>query len=80
MFLNMLRQSLREVCATPGEYIKQQFGFLLSTIQLSSMKNGHATLYCVKSKKTQTEQSICCPYIEPNDQSLWSQNKCTEVV
>ena len=43
MFQNMLRQSLREVCAIPGEYIKQQFGVLLSTVSYS-MKNGHAVV------------------------------------
>ena len=37
MFLNKLRQSLREVCATPSEYIKQPFGVLLSAVS-SSMK------------------------------------------
>ena len=37
MFLNMLRQSLREVCATLSEYIKQSFGVLLSAVS-SSMK------------------------------------------
>ena len=30
-------QSLREVCATPSEYIKQPFGVLLSAVS-SSMK------------------------------------------
>ena len=58
MFLNMLCQNPREVCATPGEYIKQQFGILWSTAQSSSMMNGHAVVLIQRKHELSSQFAV----------------------
>ena len=43
MFLDMLCQSLREVCATLVDYIKQQFGVFVSRFVFDE-EYGHAVV------------------------------------
>ena len=63
MLLKMAYQSLREMCATSGEYIKREIFVLLSTLS-PSMTNGHAVSVthdqtkCVLISHDCTQQSL----------------------